>query len=107
MHDLGQDRATAIDTLRSSSAYGYCKFPLDPEDEPKYDLIIAEAYRNMHVLTTSAFNEGKDNTSNASTPQRLRSKASPSTELIVSLNTGEEEELACGPARKRRKVSHQ
>ena len=47
MQDLGQNRATAIDTLLSSIKYGNNQFPLGLEDERACSLMIQTAYRGI------------------------------------------------------------
>lgn len=49
MQDLGQDRASAINTLLASIKYGNTRFPLDLEDERVCNLMIWKAYRNIRV----------------------------------------------------------
>ena len=54
MQDLGQDRATAIDTLLASIKYGNSQFPLDLEDEHACDLMIQEAFRDIHMSESNS-----------------------------------------------------
>ena len=50
MGDLTQDRRAALETLNSSIWYGDSQYPLNAEDETKYDQMVFEEYGDIRRI---------------------------------------------------------
>ena len=53
MDDLTQDRREAMETLNSSIWYGDSQYPLDAEDETKYDQMVLDEYHDLRRIRFS------------------------------------------------------
>ena len=53
MNNLTQDRREALETLNSSIWYGDSQYPLNAEDETKYDQMVFEEYHDIRRIQSS------------------------------------------------------